>query len=338
MGHHKQTMKPGFSLEVDNQAPLFTNTHAGWVEGTWQQKPIHKVYSTCRWQINHAPTKLQSHSFIAPCHVSCLGGALLVPFGLTQDSSQTRIYTVGPRIFPMLQLSKAHTELPCKVMGLHVVVDPHSCFSWLRKVHSTVCACVQATAWSDARGFYRRNNTFDFTRYSSWLLPMKAASETLFISASPSIVPRQHPPAVSCSSSLWLPWQSACGCLNLWNSFWQALLLISGMNVAQNAGVMFPNFRLQGLAYISEVVYCGSLQPSPFFSRVLQNFRVQTFPTMLPYRDPVMCHYSACQGQGGSRNVPPWMCWKPNTLTNVNVYHLHKITRTNHIYRHIRNT
>lgn len=48
MGHHKQTMKPGFSLEVDNQAPLFTNTHAGWVQRTWQQKPISKDHFICR--------------------------------------------------------------------------------------------------------------------------------------------------------------------------------------------------------------------------------------------------------------------------------------------------
>lgn len=87
MGHDKQTMKSGFGLEVDNQAPLFTNTHAGWIQGTWQQKPIYKFYSTCRWQINHISVKHQPHSLISPCHVSYLGGGLMVPFGLTQDSS-----------------------------------------------------------------------------------------------------------------------------------------------------------------------------------------------------------------------------------------------------------
>lgn len=116
-----------------------------------------------------------------------------------------------------------------------------------------------------------------------------------------------------------------------------ALLVISGMNLAQNTGLMFPNFRLQGLVYMSEVVYCCSLQPNPFFSGVLQSFRVQVFPPVLPYREPVMCHHTACQGQEGNRNVPPWMCQKPNTLTNMSVYHPYKITCTNHIYWYIRN-
>lgn len=35
-------MKPGFSLEVDNQAPLFTDAHAGREQGTCQQKTISK--------------------------------------------------------------------------------------------------------------------------------------------------------------------------------------------------------------------------------------------------------------------------------------------------------
>lgn len=62
------------------------------------------------------------------------------------------------------------------------------------------------------------------------------------------------------------------------------LLVISGMNLAQNIGLEFPNFRFQALVYSSEVVYCCSFQTSPFFSRVLQSLRVQEFPPVLPYR------------------------------------------------------
>lgn len=50
-----------------------------------------------------------------------------------------------------------------------------------------------------------------------------------------------------------------------------ALLAISVMSLAQNTGLMFPNFRLQGLVYMSERVYCCSLKPSPFSSNVLQS-------------------------------------------------------------------
>lgn len=98
----------------------------------------------------------------------------------------------------------------------------------------------------------------------------------------------------------------------------------------------FPNFRLQCLVYMPGAVYCCSLQPHPFLSRSLQSFRVQVFPPVLPYREPVMCHHSACQEQEGNRNVP-WMCQKTNTLTNVNVYHPHKITCNNRIYWHLIN-
>lgn len=63
----------------------------------------------------------------------------------------------------MLQLSKAHTELPSEVMALQVIMDPHSHSTKMRKVHSTGHACVQATAWSAARWVCRRKDTFVFT-------------------------------------------------------------------------------------------------------------------------------------------------------------------------------
>lgn len=112
----------------------------------------------------------------------------------------------GARAFTLLQLSKAHTEFPCKVMVLHVIMDAHSHASRWRKVHSIVCVCVQATARSAARG-----SVEDLCFHQVFKLTPTNESCFRDTSASLSIVPRQHPPAFSCSSWLWLPQQSVVG-------------------------------------------------------------------------------------------------------------------------------
>lgn len=149
--------------------------------------------STCRWQRNHTLVTHRIHSFIYPCHVTCLGGACWYFLGwfqilLKQEFTQRDFEFSGCDA-----ASKANREFPCKARLLHVTIDPHSCSSRLRKIHTAVCAWVQA-AWSAARGICRRK-TFVFTTYSSWLLPMKPASEIPFISASLPTVPRQQPSA-----------------------------------------------------------------------------------------------------------------------------------------------
>lgn len=117
--------------------------------------------------------------------------------------------------------------------------------------------------------------------------------------------------SISWSSWLWLPQKSALGRCNLWNSFWKVFhcwqFLAWIWHKTQALHILISH-------YTAEVVYFCSLQPRPFFSGVLQNFRVQAFPPTLPYKQPVMFHHSACQEKEGNRNVCPWMCWKSNTL------------------------
>lgn len=141
MGHHKQTTKPGFSLEVDNQASLFTNTHAGWVQRTWQEKPISTGHSTCRWQ-NHTSTKHQLHSFPFLLFYQLFGRAGII---WAHSRVLNKNYIVGPRVFTMLQFSKVHTSLQSHGFTYVIIVrvcyaiitrtSSHWCSSRLRKVH-----------------------------------------------------------------------------------------------------------------------------------------------------------------------------------------------------------
>lgn len=146
----------------------------------------------------------------------------------------------------------------------------------------SLCLCSGNSVVS-CQGVCRRKKTRVFTRYSGWLLPMKAAPG----------VPVPTYPLSHGSTRPHLVVAVGCGFHS--NLLWVlesvkfiltgfAMLSTSGMNLAQNTGLRFPNFRLKGLVYMLEAVYCCSLQPSPFFSRVLQSFRIQVFPSVLPYK------------------------------------------------------
>lgn len=194
MGHNKQTTKPGFSLEVDNQAPLFTDAHAGWEQGTCHKKQLTRVFHlqvTEESQSCETPDPL--FHLPLPCHT--FGGARWYFLGWLKILLKQEFTQRGLEFSRHDTASKAYRELPCKVMLSHVTMDPHSWSSRLRKIHTAQSVLGLRQQHGQMPGGSAEGRLV-FTKYSSWLLPMKAASEIPFISASLPTVPRQQPPAL----------------------------------------------------------------------------------------------------------------------------------------------
>lgn len=196
-------------------------------------------------------------------------------------------------------------------MLLHVTTDPHSCSSRQRKIHTEVCARVQA-AWSAARGICRKK-TFVFTKYSSWLLPMKAVPEIPFISASLPPVTRQQPSVlagaagydfhsnllyggVNCET----PSYRLCIAGNFWHEFrtkQDSCILISDYNI------LFTHQKW----FIS--VACSQDTFSPDFCKALE-FR---YFLQCSLTNSQWCTTTLLARKKKETGMTPWMCWKSNT-------------------------
>lgn len=223
--------------------------------------------------------------------------------------------------------------IPCKFIVLHMLLCPHRGSSRLRKIHSIGSICIQEQH-SQGQWVLEKEEYFWF--HQVFKLTSANKSCVLFIRASLSTVPRQHALPLW-QQQLCLPWYwwTDESVKLVLTGF--ALLEISGMNSTQNMSVMFPNLRLQGLVYMSEVVYFCCLNSNPLYSSILQSFRVQAFLQCSLIESQRCNSLLFASGKKKTGQKLEIMCQKPNMFTNMNTYHLHKITCTKYINLYIRN-
>lgn len=245
MGHNKQAMKPGFSLEVDNQASLFTDAHAGWEQGTCQQKPINKCAPlagvneiTVLW--NTRPTLSSTLA------MSCVWGACWYFWVDSRFFSNKNLRSKALSFQDMMQLPKHIGNFPAKPF-----------FYMLPWAQTAGLLCSGKSTQQFVLGFRQHGQ-----------LPGKSAEWRLLFSPSSQadsyqwkllqICPLSVPLCLLCQGSNHqhqleqLVVTSTAICSRALQSVKLlltgfALLGIFGMNLAQNTGLTYSNFRLQDL-------------------------------------------------------------------------------------------
>lgn len=209
MGHNKQTMKPGFSLEVDNQAPLFTDAHAGWEQGTCHQKPIHK----CVLLAGDKETTPLWNTLGLSCGWGGLTGTFWVD---SRFSSDKNLHSEALSFHYVIQVPKQIGNFPAK-SRFYMLPRTYTAAlaGWEKSTHSLCSGSGNSTA--SCQGVLQKED-FCFHQVFKLTSTNESCFRDTIYQCLPAYCVKAATTSISCSSCLQLPQQSALVCCNLWHS------------------------------------------------------------------------------------------------------------------------